>query len=123
MAEHIDVTREGGALKSRAVINGNLVFLSGVHADDTSGDIKAQMRECLAKVDVLLDKVGSDQESIFITHIWLKDMRYFGAMNFVWNEWANPENPPSRTCVSGELFRPDVLVELVVMAYRKVTVD
>ena len=45
-------------------------------------------------------------------------VRYFGAMNAVWNGWADADNPPARTCVSGELYRPDLLVELVVIACR-----
>ena len=76
------------------------------------------MSSALAKLDSLLADMGEDQTSIFMIHIWLKDMRYFGAMNAVWNDWANQDNPPARTCVSGELYRPDLLVELVVTAYR-----
>ncbi len=117
MVERIEISKTDGALKSMAVVHNDMVFLSGVHATDTSGDIKEQTREVLQKIDRLLETAGSDHKSIFVVHIWLKDMRYFGAMNSVWNEWADPANPPARTCVSGELYRSDVLVEAVVIAY------
>ncbi|WP_312366359.1 RidA family protein [Ensifer sp.] len=118
MVERIETSMADGALKSMAVVHNDMVFLSGVHATDTSGDIKEQTREVFKTIDRLLEAAGSNQRSIFVVHVWLKDMRYFGAMNSVWNEWADTAHPPARTCVSGELYRSDVLVEAVVIAYR-----
>ncbi len=113
---HIDSL--DGAHKSQIVATDELIFLSGVHPESTDGDVKEQTRSALARVDVLLAELNEDQSAILVVHVWLKDMRYFGAMNAAWNEWADPENPPARTCVSGELYRPDLLVEVVVTACR-----
>jgi enamine deaminase RidA (YjgF/YER057c/UK114 family) len=118
MIERIDPTPADGARKSQCVVHNDMIFLSGIHATDTSGDIQQQTRDVLARIDSLLAAAGSNQQSIFVAHVWLKDMRYFGAMNAVWNAWADPASPPARTCVSGELYRPDVLLEVVVTAYR-----
>ena len=118
MIERRKIQELDGARRAENVSHGNFVFFSGIHPDSTDGDIKEQMSSALAKLDSLLADMGEDQTSIFMIHIWLKDMRYFGAMNAVWNDWANQDNPPARTCVSGELYRPDLLVELVVTAYR-----
>lgn len=118
MIERFETAKTDGAVKSMCVTHNDMIFLSGVHATDTSGDIKEQTREVLGTIDRLLASAGSDHKSIFVVHVWLKDMRYFGAMNSVWNEWADPANPPARTCVSGELYRSDCLVEAVVIAYR-----
>ena len=107
-----------GARKAGIVASGNLIFFSGIQADSTEGGIKEQMASALARLDARLAEMGESQKSIFVVHVWLKDMRYFGAMNAVWNEWADADDPPARTCVSGELYRPDVLVELVVIACR-----
>ena len=107
-----------GARRAEVVSHGNLVFTSGIQPRSTDGDIKEQMRSALDRLDELLAEFGEGQESIFVIHVWLKDMRYFGAMNAVWNDWADADNPPARTCVSGELYRPDLLVELVVIAWR-----
>jgi len=118
MLERRHITSLDGARKAQIVASDDLIFLSGIHPDTTDGDIKEQMRGALQNVDAALTEMGEDQSSIFVIHIWLKDMRYFSAMNAVWNEWADGANPPARTCVSGELFRPDLLVELVVTACR-----
>lgn len=118
MLERRNITSLDGARKAQIVASDDLIFLSGMQPDTTDGDIKEQMRGALRNVDAALAEMGEDQASIFVIHIWLKDMRYFSAMNAVWNEWADAENPPARTCVSGELFRPDLLVELVVTACR-----
>jgi len=118
MLERRHITSLDGARKAQIVASDSLIFLSGMQPDTTDGDIKEQMRGALKNVDAALAEMGEDQSSIFVIHIWLKDMRYFSAMNAVWNEWADADNPPARTCVSGELFRPDLLVELVVTACR-----
>ena len=43
-------------------------------------------------------------------------MNDFAAMNAVWNAWVDPQMPPARTCVSGELFHPDCGVEITATA-------
>ena len=118
MLERRHIETLDGARRARIVASADLIFLSGIQADDTAGDIGEQMRGALHNIDAALAEIGEDQASIFIVHVWLKDMRYFGAMNAVWNAWADPVNPPARTCVEGELYRPDALVELVVTACR-----
>ena len=118
MLERRQIGSLDGARKAQIVASDDLIFLSGIHADTTDGDIKEQMCSALRNVDAALAEMGEDQGSIFIVHVWLKDIRYFGAMNAAWNDWADPENPPARTCVEGELYRPDLLVELVVTACR-----
>lgn len=118
MLERHTITTLDGARKAQIVASNDLIFMSGIHPDALDGDIKAQMRGALKNVDAALAAMNEDQGSIFMIHIWLKDMRYFSAMNAAWNEWADQDNPPARTCVSGELYRPDLLVELVVTACR-----
>jgi enamine deaminase RidA (YjgF/YER057c/UK114 family) len=118
MIERHGIGSRDGAVKARIVASDSLIFLSGMQPDTTEGDMRAQMRGALANVDAALAEMGEDQRSIFSVHVWLKDMRYFGAMNAEWNAWADRECPPARTCVSGELYRPDLLVELVVIAAR-----
>lgn len=118
MIERRGIGSLDGAVKAQIVASDSLIFLSGMQPDTTDGDIGAQMRGALANVDAALAEMGEDQRSIFSVHVWLKDMRFFGAMNAEWNAWADPEAPPARTCVSGELYRPDLLVELVVIAAR-----
>jgi enamine deaminase RidA (YjgF/YER057c/UK114 family) len=118
MLDRRHVSTHDGARRAEIVASPDLIFFSGVQPDSTDGDAKEQVRSALARLDALLEEMGEDQRSIFVIHVWLKDMRYFGAMNAVWNTWADAEDPPARTCVSGELARPDLIVELVATAVR-----
>ncbi|NDL59797.1 Rid family hydrolase [Phytoactinopolyspora mesophila] len=118
MIERRHIQSLDGARKAQVVATDELIFFSGIHPDSTDGDVKEQTRSALARLDTLLGELGENQASVLMIHVWLKDMRYFGAMNAAWNEWADPDNPPARTCVSGELYRPDLLVEFVVTACR-----
>ncbi|MBK5925895.1 RidA family protein [Rhodobaculum claviforme] len=120
MLERRNITTLDGARKAQIVASDSLIFLSGMQPDTTDGDIRDQMRGALANVDAALAEMGEGQDAIFMVHVWIKDMRYFSAMNAVWNDWADPDNPPARTCVAGELLRPDLLVEVVVTACRTV---
>ena len=109
-------TLEHGPLISQGVIHNDTLFLSGVTASDFTGDVGAQTREALQTIDGLLENAGTDKDNILTVHIWLADMTRFQDMNAVWNDWVDAENPPARTCVSGELYRLDCLVEIAVTA-------
>ncbi|WP_084499444.1 RidA family protein [Brevibacterium album] len=108
-----------GARMAEAVATDDLIFFSGITAQDTSLSAAEQTSWCLRKLDGLLERFGEDQGSVLMIHVWLADMRYFGAMNKAWNHWIDTANPPARTCVSGALHRPDVLVEVVAIAARR----
>lgn len=101
---------------SRCVIHGNMVYLAGLTASDLAGDVSGQTAEVLDKIDRQLAEAGTDRYRILTAQVWLSDMANFAAMNAVWNDWVDPENPPSRACVSGDLFCPEALVEIVVTA-------
>ena len=118
MIERRNIQSMDGARRAEVVEHGSLIFFSSIQPESTEGDVKAQMTSALARLDALLLNLEVDQTSIIMIHVWLKDMRYFGAMNAVWNAWADEDNPPARSCVSGELYRPDLLVELVTIAGR-----
>lgn len=114
--KRIGVTSEYGPLMSRGVVYDDTVFLSGVVASDLTGDTETQTREVLTSIDNLLAEAGSHRDNVLTAHIWLSDMAHFQEMNAAWNDWADPAAPPARTCVSGELYRPDCRVEITVTA-------
>ncbi len=107
-----------GARRALVCAGGPWVYLTGIQPRTLDGDIKAQTRDALARLDMLMAEAGIGQQDLFTVTIWLKDMRYFSALNAVWNDWVANDDPPARTCVSGELCRPDLLVELVAVGYR-----
>ncbi|MGY6410815.1 MAG: RidA family protein [Alkalilacustris sp.] len=107
-----------GAKRALLCESGPWVHMTGIQPRNLDGDIKAQVRDALARLDELMAEAGVTQADLFTVTVWLKDMRYFSALNAVWNAWVDADNPPARTCVSGELYRPDLLVEIVAVAHR-----
>ena len=96
-----------------------LVFLSG-QVPTHSEDITAQTQEVLSKIDALLAETGSDKDHILNATIYLQDIgRDFVAMNAVWSAWLSDGKAPTRTTVQAELARPQVLVEISVIAVRR----
>ena len=100
-------------------ISGNLVHLAGQLANDTSLDIKAQTQETLDNIDRLLADAGTDKTHILSVIIFLKDIEQdYAAMNEVWDAWCSDIQALPRTCVEAKLYRPDVLVEMTVVAVK-----
>jgi len=95
-----------------------LVFLSG-QVPTQSEDITAQTQEVLSKSDALLAETGSDNDHIVTATIYLQNIpRDFAAMNAVWSAWLAAGKAPTRTTLQAELARPEVLVEISVIAVR-----
>ncbi len=107
---------ESGPRMSKAVVHGDTVYLSGQTADDTSGSVAQQTSEVLAKVDRLLETVGSNKSKLLSVTIWLSDMAGFAEMNSVWDKWIDPANPPARATGESRLARPELKVEVMVVA-------
>lgn len=110
--ERIDSTHR----MSRIVIHNGTVYLCGQTAGEAEWDIKEQTQRCLDKVDELLAKAGSDRDRILSTTIYIRDMKDFAAMNEVWDAWVADGEKPARACVEARMARPEILVELSVIA-------
>jgi enamine deaminase RidA (YjgF/YER057c/UK114 family) len=91
------------------------VYLCGI-VPDPGGDVTGQTRQVLERIDQLLASSGTDKSKLLTAQIWLASMNDFAALNAVWNGWVDPRNPPVRACVQAALYRPDVLVEIMVTA-------
>jgi len=100
---------------SLAVIHNGVVSTCGVTAEP-NGDVKGQTKEVLSKIDWLLEKAGTDKSKLLTANVWLADMLDFEEHNSVWNEWVDRQNPPTRFCVQATLWRPNILVEIMVTA-------
>ena len=61
---------ETGARMSRAVVHNGTVYLCGQVAEDRSADITGQTETMLAKVDKLLESVGSRRDRILSATIY-----------------------------------------------------
>ena len=99
-------------------LTGTLVMTAGEVADDNSGDITAQTKDVLAKIDALLAEAGTDKGSLISAYIWLPDIGDFAAMNAVWDAWLPAGGAPVRACVEAKLADPRLKVEIQVTALK-----
>jgi 2-iminobutanoate/2-iminopropanoate deaminase len=112
-----------------AVVVGNLVFLSGMTAQDTktgaclTDTISQQMVVCLDKVKAALEEAGSCMENIVKTLILLKDVKDYQMMRKTELEYYQKhaprlvEEPPASTFMQpAALARPEFLIEIDVIA-------
>ncbi len=101
---------------SKIVIHNETIYLCGQVAKDSDANIKEQTRTMLEKVDDLLGQAGSDRKHILSATIYIKEMKYFAEMNKVWDAWVIEGDSPARACVEASLARPELLVEISVIA-------
>ena len=73
----------------------------------------------LEKVDELLLQAGSDREHMLSATVYVRDMKDFAAMNDVWDAWVPEGHAPARACVEARMARPELLVEISVVAAVK----
>ncbi|MCU4175218.1 RidA family protein [Carboxylicivirga sp. N1Y90] len=103
---------------SRIVEHNGTIYLCGQVAKDASKHIKEQTLTTLEKVEELLDKAGSDKKHILSVTIYIRDMKDFAAMNEVWDAWVEEGHQPARACVEARMARPELLVEMSVVAAK-----
>lgn len=107
---------ESGKRMSQAVVHAGFAFLAGQVADDPSQDVKGQTKQILAKIDRLLEQVGSGKTKILSASIWLADYNSFNEMNEAWDGWVPEGEAPARACVESKLAFPQYTVEIGVIA-------
>ncbi len=101
---------------SRIVKHNGTIYLCGQVCADATKGIKEQTETMLEKVDELLIKAGSDRKHMLSATIYLKDMKDFAEMNQVWDNWVPEGFAPARACVTGDMARAELLVEISVIA-------
>lgn len=105
---------------SAGVVFSDLVFLSGQVPTTLDGDVALQTTEVLEKIDALLAKANSDKSRILSAQIWLKDIaKDFTVFNELWEKWLPAGCSPSRAAIQADMARPQVLVEVMVIAAKK----
>ena len=104
---------------SEIAISGQLVHLAGQLANDTSLDIIGQTTQTLEIIDQFLADAGTDKSNSLSVTIYLKDIEQdYDAFNQVWDAWVSDIQALPRTCVEAKMYRPDVLVEMTVVAVK-----
>jgi len=101
---------------SRIVKHNGTIYLCGQVCADAEKGITEQTQTMLDKVDALLIQAGSDREHILSATIYLKTMDDFQEMNTVWDAWVPAGHAPARACVTADMAREALLVEISVIA-------
>lgn len=101
---------------SEVVIHNGTIYLAGQLADEFDGDIHEQTRQTLANIDKMLAEAGSDKSKILSLTIFLKDMADYDGLNAEYDAWVADGHAPARACVEAKMYKPEVLVEMCVVA-------
>ena len=104
---------------SRVIIHNDTIYLCGQVCKDSDQGITEQTASMLEKVDELLLQSGSDREHLLSATIYVRDMKDFSDMNAVWDAWVPEGHAPARACVEARMARPELLVEISVIAAVK----
>jgi enamine deaminase RidA (YjgF/YER057c/UK114 family) len=105
---------ETGSRMSKIVKHNGVAYLCGQVGDGAT--VAEQTRDCLSRVDALLDQAGSSREQMLQAIIWLADMSDFSEMNAVWDAWVPAGHAPARACGEAKLARKELKVEIIVTA-------
>ena len=103
-----------GPRMSKIVKHNGVAYLCGQVG---SGDgVTEQTRDCLKRIETLLEQAGSGPQHILQAIIWLSDMAYFDEMNAVWDAWVPVGHAPARACGEARLARETLKVEIIITA-------
>ncbi|RSL65925.1 hypothetical protein CEP54_004001 [Fusarium duplospermum] len=93
------------SLMNQAIIANGFVFTSGALAMDPQtgkiidGDIEAHTHQIIRNLGAILEEAGSSLNDVVEVNIFLSDLKYYGKMNEVYqNYWGDIK--PARTCVA-----------------------
>ncbi|XYK79044.1 MAG: RidA family protein [Labrenzia sp.] len=103
---------------SKIVIHNSTIYLCG-QVGGKEGNVADQTRECLRRIDALLEQAGSSSKDILQANVWLADIADFQAMNEVWDAWVPEGCAPARACGEVLLAHPDLKVEIIITAAQK----
>jgi len=119
----------GSPIYAKSVVVGNLIFCSGMTAQDVETgellvhDIAGQLVVVLDKVKATLEEAGSCMNNIVKTLMFLKHLKDYEVMRRTELEYYQKhapllvEQPPASTFIQpASLAKPDFLVEMDVIA-------
>ena len=105
---------ETGTRMSKVVIHSDVAYLCGQVGSGTT--VTEQTKDCLARVDALLEQVGSSREHMLQAIVWMSDMADVAEMNAVWDAWVPQGHAPARACGEAKLVSESLKVEVIVTA-------
>lgn len=107
---------------SQALINGNMIFISGQipvnPADGSIADtIEAQTEQSISNIKSILAECGLDISNVIKTSVFLSDLNDFSAMNEIYGKhFKSPF--PARSCVQVAAVPKGCRIEIECIAIR-----
>lgn len=99
----------------RAVRSGDLVFIGGTIADDTSVSMGEQTANILNKIDGYLAEGGSDRAHVLTASIFVTDLTKKKEMDAAWTAFFG-DHLPARATVGVADLGGGAMIEVVVTA-------
>lgn len=112
-----EIVRFGGnGRRSKCVVHGGLIYISGITTVDLQADTKGQTTDVLEQIDKLLASCGSKKENVLSASICLSNIANYGDFNSVWDQWATDGYEPARNVFEGKLELEEYLVKIAIIA-------
>ena len=110
-------TPPSGLPLSPAIRAGQHLFVSGMlgNTPETAGDVAAQTRATLSRIDATLRDAGASRADVVDALVYITDAASFGAMNGEYRAFFGADFPARATVVT-PLVAADGLVEIMVTA-------
>jgi enamine deaminase RidA (YjgF/YER057c/UK114 family) len=116
----VTIKRAGGGPYSfsQTVVHNGVAYLAGqvAGADGFDKPVREQIRLVFARIDELLESVGSNRSKMLSVTVLLKEIADFAVLNEEWDAWIDHDALPARATFQAELAAPEILVEMVVVA-------
>ena len=112
---------------SRAVIDGNMIYVSGTTGMDyttmtLSSDVAEQTHQTFRNIQAVLEQVDSSLDDVLRVQYTITDASYFEQVAPIWGEYFNKARPAA-TCVVAGLINPDMKIEIEVTARKGASED
>jgi len=102
---------------SRALRVGPHIAVAGTTGPGTPGDIGAQTREALRRIEIALDKAGAALSDVIRTRIYVTDISRWREVAVVHAEVFGHIRPAATMVEVAALIAPELLVEIEADAY------
>lgn len=113
------IQRLGRSRNLHSIVEHNdVLYVSGVTAEDKSQDMEGQTKQILAKLDKLLEAHGSSLSKVLTATNYITDMDAKDGMNAAWAAAFAPENLPARATIGVAALSPGTLIEIMITAAR-----
>lgn len=106
------------AIMHTVVEKDGTLYLGGITAKNTSGDMYAQTKDLLERADEILGSAGSSKRQLLSATIYITDFAQKQKMNQAWAEWLDPADLPARATIGVAQLGPGELIEISFTAAR-----